>query len=35
MTGGQGVFTVEFDHYEECPPHVKEKVLQEAEAQEE
>ncbi len=35
MTGGQGVFTAEFSHYEECPPHVQEKVLQEAKAQEE
>lgn len=26
MTGGQGVFTMEFDHYEEAPPPVVEKV---------
>ncbi len=35
MTGGQGVFTTEFDHYEECPAHVQEKVLQEAKSKEE
>ncbi|MFW6178867.1 MAG: elongation factor G [Desulfohalobiaceae bacterium] len=35
MTGGQGIFTMEFDHYEECPSHVQEKILQEAKAQEE
>jgi len=27
MTGGQGTFTMEFDHYEEAPPHVAEKVI--------
>jgi elongation factor G len=27
MTGGQGVFTMEFDHYEEAPPPVAEKVI--------
>jgi len=26
MTGGQGVFTMEFSHYEEAPPPVAEKV---------
>ncbi len=29
MTGGQGVFTLEFSHYEEAPPHVTEKVVAE------
>ena len=29
MTGGQGVFTMEFDHYEEAPPPVVEKVMAE------
>ena len=29
MTGGQGVFTMEFDHYEEAPPPVTEKVVAE------
>jgi len=32
MTGGQGVFTMEFDHYQECPSHIQEKVLEEAKA---
>jgi len=27
MTGGQGTFVMEFDHYEECPPPVAEKVI--------
>jgi elongation factor G len=27
MTGGQGTFTMEFDHYEEAPPFVTEKVV--------
>ena len=30
MTGGRGVFTMTFDHYEEVPPHVAEKVIAEA-----
>ncbi len=29
MTGGQGLFTMEFDHYEEAPPPVAEKVIAE------
>lgn len=29
ITGGQGVFTMEFDHYEEAPPPVVEKVVAE------
>jgi elongation factor G len=29
MTGGQGVFTMEFSHYEEAPPPVTEKVVAE------
>jgi len=32
MTGGQGVFTMEFDHYEEAPPPVVEKVVAEYKA---
>jgi elongation factor G len=32
MTGGQGVFTMEFDHYEEAPPPVVEKVMAEHKA---
>lgn len=27
MTGGQGTFTMVFDHYEECPPQVADKVI--------
>jgi elongation factor G len=33
MTGGQGVFTMELSHYEEAPPHVQEKVLEESRQQ--
>jgi len=29
MTGGQGAFTMSFDHYEEAPPQVAEKVIAE------
>jgi elongation factor G len=29
MTGGQGTFTMEFSHYEECPPPIAEKVIKE------
>ncbi len=29
MTGGQGVFTMEFAHYEEAPPPVAEKIIAE------
>ncbi|MGE4299776.1 MAG: elongation factor G [Desulfovibrionaceae bacterium] len=29
MTGGQGMFTMEFDHYEEAPPPVADKVIAE------
>ena len=32
MTGGQGTFTMEFDHYEEAPPQVAEKVIAESKA---
>jgi len=28
MTGGQGVFSMQFDHYEECPPHVQQAILE-------
>ncbi len=30
MTGGQGTFTMEFDHYEECPAQIAEKVIAES-----
>ena len=29
MTAGQGMFTVEFDHYEEAPANIMEKVVAE------
>ncbi len=29
-TGGQGAFTMAFDHYEECPPPIAEKVIAES-----
>ncbi|MFP4284911.1 MAG: elongation factor G, partial [Desulfovermiculus sp.] len=32
MTGGQGVFTMEFDHYAECPSNIQEKILEERQA---
>ena len=32
MTGGQGFFTMEFDHYEEAPQPVAEKVIAEHQA---
>jgi len=30
MTGGRGVFTMTFDHYEEVPSHLAEKIIAEA-----
>ena len=30
MTGGQGTYTMEFDHYEECPAPVTDKVIEES-----
>ena len=35
MTGGQGAFTMVFDHYEECPPPIAEKVIAESKKKEE
>ncbi len=35
MTGGQGTFIMEFDHYEEAPPPVAEKVIEESKKDEE
>ncbi len=32
MTGGRGSFTLEFDHYEEVPSHLTEKIVAEAKA---
>jgi len=31
-TGGRGTFEMEFDHYEEVPPHLAEKIINEAKA---
>ncbi len=30
MTGGQGTFNMEFDHYEECPAPIAEKIIAES-----
>ena len=30
MTGGQGTFTMEFSHYEECPGPIAQKVIEES-----
>ncbi len=35
MTGGQGTFTMEFDHYEECPAPIAEKIIAESKADQE
>jgi len=35
MTGGRGSFTTEFDHYEELPAHLTEKVIAASKAEEE
>ncbi len=35
MTAGQGTFTVEPSHYEEVPPNLAEKIIQEAKSEEE
>ena len=29
LTGGRGVFEMEFSHYEQVPPHIQEKIIQE------
>ena len=29
ITGGRGIFTVLFDHYEEVPPHLRDKIIAE------
>ena len=34
MTGGRGIFTTEFSHYEEVPAQIAEKVIEEAKKQE-
>jgi len=33
MTGGRGVFTMTFDHYEEVPPHLADKIIAEEQKQ--
>jgi elongation factor G len=30
MTGGRGTFTMEFDHYEEVPSQIAEKIVEAA-----
>ncbi|MBU2549783.1 MAG: elongation factor G [Proteobacteria bacterium] len=35
MTGGRGAFTLEFDHYEEVPAHLQEKIVAEAKMEDE
>ena len=35
MTAGRGSFTLEFDHYEEVPAHLMEKIVAEAKARKE
>jgi elongation factor G len=35
MTGGQGTFTMEFAHYEECPPNVTDQVVADSKKEEE
>ncbi|MBN2332895.1 MAG: elongation factor G [Deltaproteobacteria bacterium] len=35
LTGGRGMFTMEFSHYEEVPAHLAEKIIQEAAAERE
>jgi elongation factor G len=29
MTGGRGIYTMEFSHYDEVPAHIAEKVVEE------
>ena len=35
MTSGRGVFTMEFSHYEEVPPHIAEKIIAQAKKEKE
>ncbi|KAA0257986.1 elongation factor G [Deferribacter autotrophicus] len=35
MTGGRGMFTMEFSHYEEVPTHIAEKIIAQAKAEKE
>jgi elongation factor G len=33
MTGGHGMFTMDFSHYEEAPSHLAEKIIAEKKAE--
>jgi elongation factor G len=35
MTGGRGVYTMEFSHYDEVPAHLAQKVIEEVKKQQE
>lgn len=35
LTGGRGVFVMEFDHYDEVPEHLAQKIIEEAKAEQE
>jgi len=35
MTGGRGVYTMEFSHYEEVPAHIAEQIIAEAKREKE
>lgn len=35
MTGGRGTFTMEFSHYEEVPPHIAQKIIEQAKKEKE
>jgi elongation factor G len=35
MTGGRGMFTMKFDHYDEVPSHLAEKIIAEAKREKE
>jgi elongation factor G len=35
MTGGRGVYTMEFSHYDEVPTHLAQKVIEEVKKQQE
>ena len=35
MTGGRGIYTMEFSHYDEVPSHIAEKIVEEAKKEKE
>jgi len=35
MTGGRGIFTMEFSHYDEVPSQIAQKIVEEVKAQKE